>query len=352
MVIYAYSIKKTLLEVYKTDEENFVPYTPLSGDSEEEETSTTDEETTEDTTTAEDEDEDALTDGFSLHQGEILETYYYNKFTNVDYDSDYEDISDSGSISIPEQVDLSRFYKGVRLAFQTYYEEYGKVLNFDGIPIFVGFITEETFNEDGMELKLSGMTKLLEQKYEFNFTQMKISEILTEMIKTAGLKPAVDPTGLDDKVIDYTNVSSDGDDDSGVDNSNLPADACKFAKQLTKGKSGDRAKAQAIYDWIWDNCPYNSYLNSRFTEQNVYQAAKEHIGEKTFNCCDHAHLSVVLLRCVGIKANYVHGPWHVWAVAYLDGSKVQFDALGTQSKWSMGNVWHGLSGTEMESINF
>lgn len=352
MVIRDYSIKKTLLEVYKTDEENFVPYTPLSGDEEEEteETEETTEEEEEDTT---EEEEDTLTDGFSLHQGEILETYYYNHFTNVDYDSDYEDISESGSLSIPEQVDLSRFYKGVRLAFNTEYEPQGRVLNWDGLPVFIGFIIEETFNEDGMELKLTGMTKLLEQKYEFNFTQMKISEILVEMIKTAGLKPEVDPTGLDDKVIDYSNVSSDGDDDdSGVDNSNLPADACKFAKQLTKGKSGDRAKAQAIYDWIWANCPYNGYQNSHYNEQNVYQAAKEHIGEKTFNCCDHAHLSVVLLRCVGIKANYVHGPNHVWAVAYLDGSKVQFDALGTQSKWSMGNVWHGLSGTEMESINF
>lgn len=312
MVIYAYSIKKTLLEVYKTDEENFIPYTPLGGETEE--TSTTD--TGEETTTEEEEEEDALTEGFSLHQGEILETYYYNQITNTDYDSDYEDISDSGSLSIPEQVDLSRFYKGVRLSFQTNYERYGETLKWDGAPVFVGFIIEQTFNEDGMELKLTGMTKLLEQKYEFNFSQMRISEILTEMIKTAGLKAHVDPTGLDDKVIDYTNVSSDGGDDDSVDNSNLPADACKFAKQLTSGKSGARAKAQAVYDWINNNFPYCRYSNSHYNEQNIYSTAKANIGKRIFNCCDHAHLSVVLLRCAGLKANYIHVDGHVYTVVY------------------------------------
>lgn len=351
MVIRDYSIKKTLLEVYKTDEENFVPYTPLSGDEEEEteETEETTEEEEEDTT---EEEEDTLTEGFSLHQGEILETYYYNHFTNVDYDSDYEDISESGSLSIPEQVDLSRFYKGVRLAFNTEYEPQGRVLNWDGLPVFIGFIIEETFNEDGMELKLTGMTKLLEQKYEFNFSQMKISEILVEMIKTAGLKPVVNPEGLDDKVIDYSNVSSDGDDDdSGGDNSNLPAETCAAAKKIVKGKSGDKAKAQALYDWIDANVKYLGYYNSHFNQQTIYADVKANLGARRWNCCDHAHLSVAFLRCVGIKANYMHGHEHVWAVAYIDGERVMFDPLGYQSR-PMGQAWGGNSGTEMESIGF
>ncbi len=215
----------------------------------------------------------------------------------------------------------------------------------------IGFITDLTFDEKGMNLKLSGMSKLLEQKYEFDFTQMKISEILKEMIKTAGLEPVVDATGLDDKVIDYTNVSSDS-EDSGVDNSNLPADACKFAKQLTKGKKGARAKAQAIYDWINSNFPYSGYSNSHYNEQNIYSTAKANIGKAIFNCCDHAHLSVVLLRCAGLKANYIHVTGHVYTVVYIEGQRVMFDPLGYNR--GMGTVASGYAtdGPESESINF
>ena len=354
MVFSQYEIQRTLMEVYKTDEENWEQYTPNMGDTAEDNTNdSTDEEDSEDTT--EEEDDTSLTKGFSLHQGEILETYYYGKFTSVDYDGDYEDISNTATVKIPEIKDLDRLYKGVRLAIRTGPEKNGKHVDLLTVPpALIGFITDETFNEEGTSLKISGMTKLLEQKYEFNFTQMKISEILIEMIKTAGLEPVVDPTGLDDQVIDYTNVSStgDGDGDDSVDNSNLPADACKFAKQLTKGKSGDRAKAQAIYDWIDGNFPYYRYSNSHYNEQNIYSTAKANIGKKIFNCCDHAHLSVVLLRCAGLKANYIHVTGHVYTVVYISGSRVMFDPLGYGR--AMGTVASGYptDGTESESISF
>jgi transglutaminase-like putative cysteine protease len=192
----------------------------------------------------------------------------------------------------------------------------------------------------------------MEEDYQFNFTQMKRSDIIIEVIKTAGLKPEVDPTGLNDEVIDYTNISSDSSsDDESVDTSNLPAEACKFAKQLAKGKSSKTEKAKAVWNWINSNCPYNYYSNSRYSESNIYQAAKEHIGQKTFNCCDHAHLSAVLLKCLGFKVTYMHGHNHVWALLYLDGEKVHFDPLGTSSA-SWGTAWGGTSGTESESISF
>lgn len=343
-----YSIKKTLLEVYKTDEENFVPYTPLSGDSDEEEETT--EETEEEESTEEEDEEDSLTKGFSLHQGEILETYYYNQFTNVDYDSDYEDINDSGSLSIPEQVDLARFYKGVRLAFQTDYEEYGHALVWEGYHHFIGFIIEETFNEDGMELKLTGMTKLLEQKYEFDFSQMKISEILVEMIKTAGLKPEVDPTGLDDKVIDYTNVSSDSsDDDDSVYSGDVPADVAELAKKICKGKSGCMAKIKAIWAWEVENVHYSWYTNS---PTNGWDPSKCLANRSHINCCDTACLTVHLLRAVGVKANYVYNSAHCWTVAYCGSQKIYMDKTSDSPPRGvisgLGQVWRNMTGTEGE----
>ena len=85
-------------------------------------------------------------------------------------------------------------------------------------PAILGFITEERFNNGLTSLSLSGMDKTLEEEYQFEFTQMKrseiITEMITEMIKTANLKPDVDVTGLQDDVIDYSNVNS-GDGDSG-----------------------------------------------------------------------------------------------------------------------------------------
>lgn len=350
-----YSISRQLYEVYKTDEENFEPYVPNSGETEntetdEEENTTQDEE--EEDTTEDEEDEDD--EGFTLHQGEILETYYYDYFDELGFENDYEDISDTGSLKIPEIIDLDRFYKGVRTRLCKTWEEPGGTTNAEEMPeVFKGFITEETFSESGMELKLSGMTKLLEAEYQFSFTQMLRSKIIEEVIKTAGMIPVVDPEGLDDQVIDYTNVSSsDSDDDDSVDNSNLPADACKFAKQLVKGKSGARAKAEAIYNWINSNFPYYGYSNSHYNEQNIYATAKANIGKRIFNCCDHAHLSVVLLRCAGFKANYIHVYGHVYTVVYINGSRVMFDPLGYSR--GMGTVASGYptDGTELESISF
>lgn len=342
-----YEIYRLLLAVYKTDEENWEQYIPLTGSDKK-----TDTEETSENTANDDDEGDNFTKGFTLHQGKIIETYYYGEFTHVEWESDYEDINASASLNIPEIKDLNRFYKGVRLSLYSASERLNEHVTFNGIlPKLTGFITDETFNESGMSLKISGMSKLLEQKYEFNFTQMKISEILKEMIKTAGLEPVVDATGLDDQVIDYSNVSSDGESGS-VDNGNLPADACKFAKQLTKGKKGQRAKAESIYNWINSNFPYKRYDNSHYNEQNIYSTAKANMGKRIFNCCDHAHLSVVLLRCAGLKANYIHVTGHVYTVVYIEGQRVMFDPLGYGR--GMGTVASGFAkdGAESESINF
>ena len=60
-----YRIYRVLLEVYKTDEENWEPYIPLNGSDEK-----TDNETKETLeNTSNDDEDDNFTKGFSLHQG-------------------------------------------------------------------------------------------------------------------------------------------------------------------------------------------------------------------------------------------------------------------------------------------
>lgn len=346
-----YVIQRLLYEVYRTDEENWEPYEPFSSyeemDNRDDEEEDEEEEQEAEPTEEEGEDEDDL--GFPLHQGEIIDTYYYGDFTNVTVESDYEEITDTGGVDQPAIQDLDRFYKGVRSCVRAAWDD-GKLQDLTEMPQeLLGFITEETWSEQGMQIGLSGMTKLLEPEYQFNFSQMLRSDIIKEVIKTAGLKPAVDPTGLDDQVIDYTNVSGD---DSESDTSGLPQDACAAAKKLIKGKRKDRTKAEAIYNWINNNCPYKYYTNSKYNEQNVYQAAIQNLGKPIFNCCDHAHLSVVMLRCAGLKANYIKVDGHVYTVVYIDGQRVMFDPLGYSR--GMGTVASGYAkdGTELESISF
>ena len=352
-----YSRSIYLFEVYKTDEENFEPYVPKGSteDSEEtEEVETTDEENEEEEEEEEEEDEDDESNKFKLHQGEILEKYYYTELTGMEVSYDYTDISNTGSVNLPfTDTNLSQCYLGVRTLLRKDWETYGENKSYKELPeANLGFITDESFSDELTKLSISGMTKLLEQKYEFNFTQMKRSDIIREIIKTAGLKDNVDAEGLLDEVIDYTNVSSsDSDSDSSADNSNLPAETCAAAKKIVKGKKGDKAKAQALYDWIDANMKYYNYNNSHFNQQTIYADVKANLGAHRWNCCDHAHLSVAFLRCVGIKANYMHGHGHVWAVAYLNGQRVMFDPLGYQSR-PMGQAWGGNSGTESESIGF
>lgn len=339
-----YSISRSLLEVYRTDEENFEPYVPRSSYDDKKEEERKKEEDKEEADEEEEEEETEETeDGFTLHQGEILDTYYYGDFTSINYESDYEDINDTGSINQAEIKDLNRFYKGVRGRICKSWEAPRQKTDAEKMPeVFKGFITEESFNESGMELSLSGMTKLLEKEYQFEFSQMKRSDIIKEVIKTAGLKPVVDPTGLNDEVIDYSNISKsdngDGDDgDEGADTSGvISTDVKDLAKKVCKGKKSDRAKASAICLWIAKNIPYPqpNYENHR-------KCPSEVLRTRSCNCCDRARLGYEMGKVVGLTGRGVHGPYHVWVQYKIDGQWVNSDPSG--SRTTLGVTWKGMS---------
>lgn len=339
-----YSIPRVLFEAYMTDEESFEPYVPKTSYSNETEEEETEEETEEEEEEEEETEETEETDttGFKLHQGEILETYYYQGISETNWENNYEDIDDNGSIKLVEIFDLDRLYKGVRCLITTENENYGKTLTRDTLAdALLGFITEETFNDAGMELSISGMTKLMEEEYQFNFTQMKRSDIIAEIIKTAGLKPEVDPTGLNDEVIDYSNVSSDSsdssDDDTGSgDTSGVDGDVVKLAKQVCSGKKGARNKANAICYWIAVNIPYPSPNYS-----NHQRCPAQVLKDRLSNCCDRARLGYQMGKVVGLTGRGVHGPNHVWVQYQIDGQWVNSDPSG--SRKSIGVTWKGMS---------
>lgn len=212
--------------------------------------------------------------------------------------------------------------------------------------VITGFITEQTYTEDGIQLKIAGITKLLDQEKEFSFSQRKISEILIEMIESAGLKADVNPSGLKDDVIDYTNVS--GSDTSSGYNGEVSADIAEAAEQICKGCKTDLEKAKAIWKWCHDEMTYQGYPNSQ-------KGAERCFKERSGNCCDHANVVVQMLRSVNVKCAYEHssscyGTGHVWAVAYCEGKWYRIDA-SVKSR-GFDQVGNGCTGTRKESLDF
>ncbi len=330
-----------VIEVYKNDYENYEPYIPKSGETEkeeDEEEEKEEEETEEEETEEEEEDTDETDEKpFDWQLGEILETYYYNRFTSIDYEQDYAEISSSASINIPMQVDLLRFWKGVQGKLFCGWFKLNEKAEMEDIPLINAiFIEELTFKEDGTDLSLKGGDILLDEKYQFNFTQMKRSEILKEMIKTAGLEAAVDPTGLIDDVIDYSNVKSSG---SSGDNTDAP-DIETMVKNAIKGKSGDRAKAEAIYSAMVNHLTYSYYECTKYPNPNDAWKAG------AVNCADSSNIGCVAYKKAGLKASVWHYPGHFVCHVQINGSTVASDVTGAEGQHcvrSLGEVWNGLS---------
>ena len=253
------------LKIFKTDFENYEPYVPASGGSDEEKPKNEEEEKEETEETTEEETSDVEEEKpYDYQLGEILEEYYYGTFTNVDYEFDYADISSSLNITIPSKVDGIRFYKGVQGQFFSKWVLDEKNITIDDLLLVNRlFIDDLTFSEDGTQLSCKGADVLLEEEYQFDFHQMKRSKILEEMIKTAGLEPEVDPTGLIDDVIDYTNISKSESSSSGADSDS--ADLNKLVKDAIKGKKGKREKAEAVHNALRDSCiKYRGYNNFQY----------------------------------------------------------------------------------------
>lgn len=291
-----------VIEIYKNDFENYEPYVPKSGETEEKEKDKEEEEKKEEEEEETEEEEESTDETeekpFDWQLGEILETYYYNKFNSIDYEQDYTEISSSASINIPMQVDLLRFWKGVQGKLFCSWFKLNQKVEMEDIPLINAiFIEDLTFKEEGTDLSLKGGDVLLEEKYEFDFHQMKRSAILKEMIKTAGLEPAVDATGLIDDVIDYTNVKSK-DSSSGADSDSK--DLNELVKNAIKGKSGKREKAEAIHNALRDSCiRYSSYTDFHY---NSVKECFDHRQDPGLNCGDTSQLTVGAMKIGGLSA--------------------------------------------------
>lgn len=318
-MVNQYSLVRSGFEVYKTKEESIEPITFTVGSK-----------STDDNSDYEND------DGFRLLNGEIQEIDYYGNMYANSFDEDYEDISSGGTVTFPE-VDPYKIYKGKKICLKKEWESPNKPITWDDLKTcLLGFITEQTYSHDKVELKLVGMHKLMEQEANFDFKSMKRSEIVRAIIEESGLKAEIDVSGLIDDVMDYSNSSSEDSDDSSTYSGNVSSDVVEMAKKVCKGKKTDEAKATAIHKFIQSHVQYPTPNYS-----DHQKCPSQVLSSGISNCCDRARLGYEMAQVVNLTARGVHGPNHVWVQYKINGKWVDSDP--GVSRPNLGSVYQGMS---------
>lgn len=331
-----FSIQRAGIEVYETDEQNFKPYVSPSNAKASDNLKSADVDNEESEESSDSEYTGAS--AFTLHQGEILNTFYYTDLISLNFESDYKDMTSSATFARNE-LNLKQFFKGIRVQLLTEWEEPDKELEWtDLLSAETGFITEQTFKPEGVEVKVSGYETLLEQKMAFEFKSMPRADILAEIIKSAGMNPIINVKGLDNDVTDFTNeitrkVSGTVSNKAiGPSSGNI----AEIAQAVCKGKSSDMDKAQAIHTYIRNhvNYPEPNYYNHKKCPTEVLRSGLS-------NCCDRARLGHEMANAVGLVNRGVHGHGHVWIQYKISGQWVNSDP--GVSRATLGGVWGGSS---------
>ena len=285
--------------------------------------------------------ENSEKEGYVLHNGDITEIAYFDEMISNSFEQDYEDISSNGSVTLLT-VNQKRFYKGKKVLLKKAYSP----KKWDDLDnCLMGFITEQSYSEDDVEIKISGMDILLEQEKEFSFTNRKISEILTEMIESAGLKADIDVDGLKDEVISYSNKSDTTSSSSNNSMSSTGSSTIDEAVQnAIQGKTTDLEKAKAIDSAFKNHIIYKLY-------SDVHHPDLNDAWNNWLNCADGANVLCAMFISAGLNAVIVHVPpeltqgyGHYIVKLTINGKTYYTDNAantGSHTSRPFGEVWLG-----------
>ena len=337
--------------------------------------------------------------GYEYEQGTVTnDTFITEDIMKIDWDNDYTDFSGSCNIEIPYKPDcLEYLHRGAytelyvnRFPYDTdieylrqldkqNYEENNKLSKEDSEnfnkenktdmgrnevfhPLysffieqsFKGFITDITYDELTIKLTLQNYGALLEEKASMSFTDNYRSNILYEVIHTAGLIPNMDLDGLPDEVISWSS-SPQANNDTGTGNAITGDDCtdtismacqtgCSSSNNYGSGGNYDSCanKGYAVqdteyYKWarqfssgeemlrnlrkIWS---YNNYWNNRTCPQALFNTT--HFQS---NCFDACRMVKVLCDSIGypcvVVTGTAYGGGHGWNVVKKDGQWLTFD---------------------------
>lgn len=276
---------------------------------------------------------------FIAMNGEITEIAYYDNMYSNSFDEDYEGISNNGSVSFPE-IDTSRFYKGKKVCLKKA-NETGTPLKWDDLDsCLLGFIAKITFTNNEINISLVGMSKLLDQEKQFSFTQTRRSEILKQMIEAAGLKADIKTEGLNDDVIDYTNVSSSGNSSGLAGGQGESID--NLVKGWVGGETNELNKAKLVHNGLKEyGIRYRKYND---TEYHTAENCLKHCKDPGLNCGDTSILTVACMKSAGLNAfiGFRCDHAHYFTVIKIGGKEYYSDLTwseGQLSKREWNTVW-------------
>lgn len=326
--------------------------------------------------------------------GEITGTKTYTKLINLGWNCDYVGLSGASSFSIPFlKEDLKQVHKGAKCSIHVKRihlgEDINKMKQKDVIKlkevkdkvkliekkqkspknnmvkdsvfidykeeletVFYGFVDDINFKESVLEIKGADYSKALQQEDIMTFKQMKRSDILKEIIKSSGMIPMIDTTGLRDDVIDWTSAKSGSEK---TESSPLLGDDCTESHSMSvthsgshgnagtgknwdsQAKKGYAKKDSNYYKWatqfkngeamlkalrkLWK---YHGYRDNRTCPQKLFNTS--HFSS---NCADAARLVKVCCDSMGFPCVVIHGSiyagGHYWNAIKVGGGWKTFD---------------------------
>ena len=181
-----------------------------------------------------------------------------------------------------------------------------------------GFVTEVTHDQKGTEVEIKDWGLCLEEnRIELGFQNMHRSQIMEEVIKTYGLVPLVDFTGMPDDIISSDNStsssSSGGGSMGGGDSTGCP-EIDSAVDSAVSGKSGlERAKAidlafkNVIYYQGYGDCEYPNDICAAWKDGHL-------------NCADGANILCAMFIRGGFNASIYHTTNHYIVKVNVDGT--------------------------------
>ena len=152
-----------------------------------------------------------------------------------------------------------------------------------------GFVTEVSHDQKGTEIEIKDWGYCLEDNtIPLGFQNMHRSQIMEEVIKTYGLVPIVDLSGLNDDVISWdnsTSKSSDGGSSGGGGGSTGSQAIDEAVDNAIKGITDPMKKARAIDSAFKNHVYYKGYSDCRYA--NDLDAAWK---DAHLNCADGANI--------------------------------------------------------------
>lgn len=278
---------------------------------------------------------------FTYQTGEIKAIKYIGEIFTDNFESDYSDISSNSTVSVPIEY-LKYFQKGNRVALKKGRQKEDKYKWQDMGTAITGFITEVSYNKDKVEIKISGMDKLLDQEAKFNFSKTKRSKIVKKIIEASGLKANVNVSGLKDDVTDFTNVTSTSTSSTSTVSGGEGDDIDSKVQEIIGSETDDYKKMVLIHEWLRKNNNYSYYTCSKKS------SASECLKSLHNNCADTARLTRAMMSSAGLQAEVVHYyaavNGHFWTVITINGKEYASDATSHNRK--IDQVWKGYHYTK------